>query len=54
MRSKNLIKIRIPGAAVREFDYGLSVAGIDEITTFPDLDGLGRWLAGVLRDEDRT
>jgi hypothetical protein len=49
-----LVKIVIPGSAAREIDRSLSVAGIDEIAIFPDLDGLGRWLAGVLRDESRA
>jgi FRG domain len=53
IHSRDLVKIRIPGSAARDIDYSLSVAGIDEITVYPDLDGLGRWLAGVLRDEDR-
>jgi hypothetical protein len=52
--SKRLVKILVPGSAAREIDSHLSVAGIDEITIFPDLDGLGRWLAGVLRDESRA
>jgi hypothetical protein len=46
-----LAKIIIPSSAACEIDRALSVAGIDEITIFPDLDGLGRWLAAVLRDE---
>ena len=53
VRATSLVKVRIPGSAAREIDYSLSVAGIDEITAYPDLDGLGRWLAGVLRDEFR-
>lgn len=52
--SEQLVRIIIPGALAREIDYSLSVAGIDEITIFPDLDGLGRWLATVLRDEAGT
>jgi hypothetical protein len=27
------------------------VAGVDEVTVFPDLDGLGRFLTSALRDE---
>jgi len=27
------------------------VAGVDEVTIVPDLDGLGRWLTAVLREE---
>lgn len=49
--SERLAKIVVPGSAAREIDHSLSIAGIDEITIFPDLDGLGRWLAMVLRDE---
>jgi hypothetical protein len=51
--SERLAKITIPGSFAGEIDRCLSVAGIDEITIFPDLDGLGRWLAMVLRDESR-
>jgi hypothetical protein len=32
-------------------ETSLSVSGVDELTVFPDLDGLGRWLTAVLRDE---
>jgi hypothetical protein len=53
VRETSLVKVHIPGSAAREIDYSLSVAGVDEITAYPDLDGLGRWLAGVLRDESR-
>jgi hypothetical protein len=31
----------------------IRTAGIDELTIFPDLDGLGRLLAITLRDEAR-
>jgi hypothetical protein len=51
--SASLVKILIPGSAAREIDHSLSIAGIDEITIFPDLDGLGRWLAMALREESR-
>jgi hypothetical protein len=46
-----LRKVIIPGSKAHEIETNLSVAGIDEVTIFPDLDGLGRWLAAVLRDE---
>jgi hypothetical protein len=36
---------------MQEIEARLAVAGIDEVTIFRDLDGLGRWLAMVLRDE---
>jgi hypothetical protein len=29
----------------------LAIAGIDEVTIFPDLDGLGRYLGAVLDSE---
>jgi hypothetical protein len=46
-----LVKIVVPAHAAREIDRELSIAGVDEVAIFPDLDGLGRWLAMVLRDE---
>lgn len=48
---KYLRKVPILGAKCHEIETSLSVAGIDELTIYPDLDGLGRWLAAVLRDE---
>jgi hypothetical protein len=49
-----LRKVIIPGAKAHEIETNLSVAGIDEVTIYPDLDGLGRWLTAVLRDESLT
>jgi hypothetical protein len=46
-----LQRIVIPHAKAHEIETQLAVAGIDEVTIFPDLDGLGRWLTMVLRDE---
>lgn len=46
-----LRKIIIPGPNAHEIEISLSVAGIDEVTIYPDLDGLGRWLAAIVRDE---
>jgi hypothetical protein len=46
-----LIKVIIPGGKRRSIEKSLSVAGVDEVTIFPDLDGLGGWLAAVLREE---
>jgi hypothetical protein len=46
-----LQKVIIPGSKVRGIEKSLSVLGIDELTVFPDLDGLGRWVAAVLREE---
>jgi hypothetical protein len=48
-----LARIVIPYAAVHQIEDNLSVAGIDELTIFPDLDGLGRLLTMMLRDESR-
>jgi len=49
--SQYLRKVLIPGPDALSIERKLSVAGIDELTIFPDLDGLGRWLAGILREE---
>jgi FRG domain len=49
-----LAKIIVPGAAVRKIETSLSIAGIDEVTVSPDLDGLGRSLTQTLRDEERS
>jgi hypothetical protein len=44
-------RVIIPGDKRHSIESSLSVAGVDEVTIFPDLDGLGRWLAAVLREE---
>jgi len=49
--ANRIAKITIPGRAAREIDHDLSIAGVDEISIYPDLDGLGRWLMMVLKDE---
>jgi hypothetical protein len=46
-----LRKVIIPGSKCHEIETNLSIAGVDEVTIYPDLDGLGRWLTAVLRDE---
>jgi hypothetical protein len=48
-----LRKVIVPGSKANEIERSLSVAGIDELTVFPDLDGLGRWLASVMLEETR-
>jgi len=48
-----LRKIVIPGSKANSIERSLAVAGIDELTVYPDLDGLGRWLAATMRDESR-
>jgi FRG domain len=52
-QSMRLAKITIPGSAIHNIEESLSIAGIDEVTVFPDLDGLGRYLASELRNEPR-
>lgn len=47
----HIAKITIPYAEVSRIREQLVVSGIDEVTIFPDLDGLGRFLSGVLRSE---
>lgn len=49
--SHYLRKTIIPCDKAHQIEKSLSVAGVDELSIFPDLDGLGRWLASVLRDE---
>jgi hypothetical protein len=44
-------KILVPASNAHEIERTLSVSGIDEVTIFPDLDGLGRYLTTILRDE---
>ena len=46
-----LRKVIILGNKTHAIEQSLSVSGVDELTVFPDLDGLGRWLKAVLRDE---
>lgn len=46
-----LRKVIIPADKKHAMEASLSVSGIDELTVFPDRDGLGRWLTAVLRDE---
>jgi hypothetical protein len=48
---KYLRRVVIPAGKTQAIVTSLSVAGIDELTVFPDLDGLGRWLTAVLREE---
>jgi hypothetical protein len=50
-RQAHVSKILIPSSSVFLIEQELAVAGTDEVTVFPDLDGLGRFLTSVLRDE---
>ena len=47
----HIAKLTIPGREILSIKEQLSVAGIDEVTIFPDLDGLGRYLSTVLKSE---
>jgi hypothetical protein len=44
----HIAKVTIPRAGILAIREQLAVAGVDEITIFPDLDGLGRYLNAVL------
>jgi hypothetical protein len=46
-----IIKVTIPRHEILTIKEQLTVAGIDEITIYPDLDGLGRYLNTVLQSE---
>jgi hypothetical protein len=46
-----LQKVVIPCDSAPAMEVSLSLAGVDELTIFPDLDGLGRWLTAMMRDE---
>jgi hypothetical protein len=43
--------LKIPAAAVRQIHAQLVLCGIDEVTIYPDLDGLGRFPTTTLRIE---
>ncbi len=47
----HLAKVIIPSAVVSKVTDELAIAGIDEVTIFPDLDGLGRYLNSVMQVE---
>lgn len=46
-----LLKILIPSSSVIEIRKQLVLSGIDELTIYPDVDGLGRSLTKVLEIE---
>ncbi len=46
-----MVKVVVPGSSVRRVKQELVISGIDEITIYPDLDGLGRFLTTVLKVE---
>ena len=47
----HITKVTIPRAEVPLIKEQLTVAGVDEVTIFPDRDGLGRYLNSVLQSE---
>lgn len=47
----HIAKATIPRTEILAIRDQLSVAGVDEVTIFPDLDGLGRYLNSVLQSE---
>jgi hypothetical protein len=47
----HVAKVVIPGAVVSRLREDLLISGVDEVTIFPDLDGLGRFLTTVLKSE---
>jgi hypothetical protein len=47
----HVAKVTIPRGEVSRIKEQLVVSGIDEVTIFPDLDGLGRFLITVLQTE---
>lgn len=50
-RGARLVNVRISRTVVREIVDQLAMCGIDEITIFPDLDGLGRFLTTIFDAE---
>jgi GNAT superfamily N-acetyltransferase len=47
----HLSQVVIPRSSVKKIQDELAIAGIDEVTIFPDLDGLGRALNRTLQQE---
>ena len=47
----HIANVIIPRTEVSRIKEELVVSGIDEVTIFPDLDGLGRFLTTVLQSE---
>jgi hypothetical protein len=45
---RSLVKYEIPGEKFREIRKALDIAGINESTMFPDLDGIGRHLGSLI------
>ncbi len=50
-RDAHIAKVTVPHTEIPTIKEQLAVAGVDEVTIFPDLDGLGRYLSAVLQSE---
>lgn len=50
-KTLSFVKILIPKSTIKRIKQELLTCGIDEITIYPDLDGLGRFLTTVLKVE---
>lgn len=50
----HLVKIVLPRTDIPSMREQLVISGIDEVTIFPDLDGLGRYLTTVLLAETQS
>jgi hypothetical protein len=49
-----LVKIILPQTEIPNIREELLISGVDEVTIFPDLDGLGRYLTTVLHAETQS
>jgi hypothetical protein len=52
-QATGLVKVIIPANATQIIKQHLVICGIDELTIYPDLDGLGRLLTTILKVESR-
>lgn len=50
-RDAHIAKVTVPHTEIPTIKEQLAVAGVDEVTIFPDLDGLGRYLSAMLQSE---
>lgn len=50
-KDARIVKIIVSSSGVRRIAQQLVICGIDEVTIFPDLDGLGRLLSAMLKIE---
>jgi hypothetical protein len=50
----HLVKAVLPRSEISDIREQLVTSGIDEVTIFPDLDGLGRFLMTLLQAETQS